>query len=196
MRIHFALVAACLWILVLYHDTSCNWHPSTQRSFPNWFPRLTLRWMRSWTASSACMLCIFCIFDIFCIFLFCVCVSPKKNGKDAKEISLIGQGFQGYLNHLFWYLPFSTAKQAHDMLAKKEMSDEPWIMKSDSCWIELQMISERAGKNGLQSMGLEGRALVPLQSFQPLASCRCSVIKLELCACACEPALGHSLAFC
>jgi hypothetical protein len=48
----------------------------------------------------------------------------------------------------------------------------------------------------LQSMGLEGRALVPLQSFQPLASCRCSVIKLELCACACEPALGHSLAFC
>ncbi len=45
-------------------------------------------------------------------------------------------------------------------------------------------------------MGLEGRALVPLQSFQPLASCRCSVIKLELCVCACEPALGHSLALC
>ena len=102
-----------------------------RRSFPNWFPRLTLKWMRSWTASSACMLCIFCIFcifDIFCIFLFCVCVRLKKN---------MGQ-----------------------------------------------------------SMGLEGRALVPLQSFQPLASCWCSVIKLELCACACEPALGNSLAFC
>ena len=102
-----------------------------RRSFPNWFPRLTLKWMRSWTASSACMLCIFCIFcifDIFCIFLFCVCVRLKKN---------MGQ-----------------------------------------------------------SMGLEGRALVPLQSFQPLVSCWCSVIKLELCACACEPALGNSLAFC
>jgi hypothetical protein len=60
-----------------------------------------------------------CIFDILCIFLYCVCVRLKKNGKDAKEISLIGQGFQGYLEHLFWYLPFTTAKQAHDMLTKK-----------------------------------------------------------------------------
>ena len=48
----------------------------------------------------------------------------------------------------------------------------------------MQIHFARAGKNGLQSMGLEGRALVPLQSFQPLASCRCSVVKLELCACA------------
>jgi hypothetical protein len=148
-----------------------------------------------------CIFCIFCIFDIFCIFLFCVCVRLKKNGKDAKEVSLIGQGFQGYLDHLFWYLPFSTAKQAHDMLAKKEMSDEPWIMKRDE--IKAEHLLDQAPddlregwKNGLQSMGLEGRALVPLQSFQPLASCRCSVIKLELCACACAPALGRSLAFC
>ncbi len=78
-----------------------------------------------------CIFCVFCVFDIFCIFSFCVCVRLKKNGKDAKEISLIGQGFQGYLDHLFWYLPFSTAKQAHDMLAKREMSDEPWIKKRD-----------------------------------------------------------------
>jgi hypothetical protein len=26
----YALVAACLWILVLFHDSSCNWHPSTE----------------------------------------------------------------------------------------------------------------------------------------------------------------------
>jgi len=30
VQIHFALVAACLWILVLFHDSSCNWHPSTE----------------------------------------------------------------------------------------------------------------------------------------------------------------------
>ena len=74
--------------------------------------------------------------------LFCVCVRLKKNGKDAKEISLIGQGFQGYIDHLFWYLPFSTAKQAHDMLAKKEMSDEPWIMKRDE--IKAEHLLDRA----------------------------------------------------
>ncbi len=35
-----------------------------------------------------------------------------------------------------------------------------------------------------------------LQSSQPLESPRWSVIELELCAWACEPKLGHSLAFC
>ena len=89
-----------------------------------------------------CIFCIFCIFDIFCIFSFCVCVRLKKNSKDAKEISLIGQGFQAYLDHLFWYLPFSTAKQAHDMLAKKEMSDEPWIMKREE--IKAEHLLDRA----------------------------------------------------
>ena len=89
-----------------------------------------------------CIFCIFCIFYIFCISLFCVCVRLKKNGQDAKEISLIGQGFQAYIDHLFWYLPFSTAKQAHDMLAKKEMSDEPWIMKRDE--IKAEHLLDRA----------------------------------------------------
>ena len=55
----------------------------------------------------------------------------KKNGQDAKEISLIGQGFQGYIDHLFWFIPFSNPKQAYEMLAKKEMSDEPCITKCD-----------------------------------------------------------------
>ena len=60
-----------------------------------------------------------------------MCIRLKKNCKDTKEISLIGHGFQAYLDHLFWYLPFSIQKQAHDMLAKKEMSDEPWTIKRD-----------------------------------------------------------------
>ena len=58
-----------------------------------------------------------------------MCIRLKKNGKDAKEISLIGQGFQTYIDHLSWYLPFSNPKQAHAMLAKKEMSDEPCTIK-------------------------------------------------------------------
>jgi hypothetical protein len=55
----------------------------------------------------------------------CVCVRLKKNGKDAKEISLICQGFQGYLEP-----------------EEKEMSDEPWIMKSDE--IEAEHLLDRA----------------------------------------------------
>jgi hypothetical protein len=51
-----------------------------------------------------------------------MCIRLKKNGKDTKDISLIGQGFQAYIDHLFWNLPFSNPKQAHDILTKKEMS--------------------------------------------------------------------------
>jgi hypothetical protein len=58
-----------------------------------------------------------------------MCIRLKENCKETKETSLISQGFQAYIDHLFWYLPFSNQKQAHDMLAKKEMSDEPWTIK-------------------------------------------------------------------
>ncbi len=92
VEIHFALVASCLWILVLYHDSSCIRHPSTED--PSQFgsqesPRLTLKWMRSWTASSACMLfifCIFCIFDLLWIFFLCVYVSGwRRTVKTPKK---------------------------------------------------------------------------------------------------------------
>ncbi len=55
-------------------------------------------------------------------------------------------------------------------------------------------LSEWDGKLGLQSTGLDRRALVPLQSSQQLESPLLSVIKLELWAC--KPKLWHSLAFC
>ena len=64
-------------------------------------------------------------------------VRLKKNGRDSKEISLIGQGFQAYIDHLFWFLPFSSPKQAFEMLAKKEMSDELWTIKRDEIRAEL-----------------------------------------------------------
>jgi hypothetical protein len=57
-------------------------------------------------------------------------------------VSLIGQGFQAYIDHLFWYLPFSTMKQTHEMLAKKEMSDKPWTIKREE--IKAEHLFERA----------------------------------------------------
>jgi hypothetical protein len=66
----------------------------------------------------------------------------KKNGKDSKEIPLIGMGFQAYIDHLFWFLPFSNPKQAHEMLAKKEMSDENWITKREE--IRAEHLMDRA----------------------------------------------------
>jgi hypothetical protein len=72
-----------------------------------------------------------------------MCIRLKKNGKDAKEIS---QGFQGKFKltstTTSWYLPFCNPKQAHDMLAKKEMSDEPWTVKRDE--IKAEHLLERA----------------------------------------------------
>jgi hypothetical protein len=71
-----------------------------------------------------------------------MCIRLKKNCKDTKKISLIGQGFQAYLDHRFWYLPFSTPKQAHNMLAKKEISDKPWTIKRDE--IKAEHLLEQA----------------------------------------------------
>jgi hypothetical protein len=116
----------------------------------------------------------------------------KKNSKDAKEleVSLIGQAFQACIDHLFWYLPFFTVKQAHEMLAKKEMSDEPWTIKRDE--IKAKRFLERAPADlRIKMESLDCRALVWKggrwcrcshdESSQPLESRRRSVIKLELC---------------
>ena len=66
----------------------------------------------------------------------------KKNGQDSKEIPLIGQGFQAYIDNLFWFLPFSSQLQAYDMLAKKEISDEPWVTKREE--LKADHLKERA----------------------------------------------------
>ncbi len=54
----------------------------------------------------------------------------KANGKDFEKTSLIFQGFIAYIDHLFWFLPFFSPKQAYDMMVKK-MSNEHWITKRD-----------------------------------------------------------------
>ena len=69
----------------------------------------------------------------------------EENCQDSKEIPLICQGFQGYIDHLFWFLPFSNPKQAYEMLAKKEMSDEPWLTKRDE--IRAEHLLEQAAED-------------------------------------------------
>ena len=64
----------------------------------------------------------------------------KRDGVATKEIPLIGTGFQAYINSLFWYLPFSSPKQAYEMLAKKEMSDENWLTKREELAAEHLMV--------------------------------------------------------
>ncbi len=66
----------------------------------------------------------------------------KKNSQDSKEISLIGQGFQAYIDNLFWFPPFPSQQQAYDILAKKEISDEPWFTKREE--LKAEHLNERA----------------------------------------------------
>ena len=66
------------------------------------------------------------------------CVRFKRDGVATKEIPLIGTGFQAFIDNLFWFLPFSSSKQAFDMLAKKEMSDDNWIVKREEMAAEHQ----------------------------------------------------------
>ena len=68
-----------------------------------------------------------------------VCVRYKRDGVTTKEIPLIGTGFQAFIDNLFWFLPFSSQKQAYDMLAKKEMSDDNWNLKREEMAAEHMM---------------------------------------------------------
>ncbi len=42
--------------------------------------------------------------------------SYKRDGKSTKEIPLIGTGFHSWIDHMFWFLPFSSVKQAFALL--------------------------------------------------------------------------------
>ncbi len=126
-----------------------------------------------------------------------MCLRLKRNGKDSKEIPLVVQGFQAYINNLFWFLPFSNPEQAYEVLANLEpLSDELWTSKGEEAMSEhylLQRISGWDGKLELQTMSLERRAL-PVPWPQPLVPPRWSASDhdLWLGACACELLLGCS----
>ena len=70
-----------------------------------------------------------CLLRISRIFNY-DCFRLKKNGKDSKGILPYRHGLQAYIDHLFWFLPFSTRSRLMRCLAK-EMSDENRITKRD-----------------------------------------------------------------
>ncbi len=54
----------------------------------------------------------------------------KRDGKETKEMPLIGTGFHSYIDHLFWYLPLSNVKQAYATLdAVDGVTEADWETK-------------------------------------------------------------------
>ena len=53
----------------------------------------------------------------------------KRDGETPKEVPLIGNGFLAYIDHLFWFLPFPSTKEAYEMMAKREIPDDHWALK-------------------------------------------------------------------
>jgi hypothetical protein len=69
--------------------------------------------------------------------------SYKRDGKETKEIPLIGTGFHSFIDHIFWYLPFSNVKQAYATLdAVEGVTEADWVTKRAEIAKELTL--ERA----------------------------------------------------
>ena len=80
--------------------------------------------------------------NIFHILIF-VLVRCKSDGKATKEIPLIGTGFHSYIDHIFWYLPFSNVKQAYATLDSMDgVTEADWETKRAEIAAELTL--ERA----------------------------------------------------
>jgi hypothetical protein len=71
----------------------------------------------------------------------------KRDGKTAKEIPLIGKDFQAYIDSLFWFLPFSSMKQLYELLSKKEMADDNWIIMRAEIADERQLERENSTRS-------------------------------------------------
>ena len=70
----------------------------------------------------------------------------KRDGKETKEIPLIGTGFHSYIDYIFWYLPFSNVKQAYATLdAMEGVTEADWETKRAEIAKELTL--ERAQKD-------------------------------------------------
>ena len=72
-------------------------------------------------------------------------VRVKRNGTDVKEIPLIGQGFQAFIDDLFWFLPFSSKKQADELRDKMELPEDVWITKREE--VRAEHLLEQAAKD-------------------------------------------------
>ena len=74
-----------------------------------------------------------------------ICVRLKKNGTDIKEIPLIGQGFQAFIDDLFWFLPFSSKSQADDVRERMELPEDSWIAKREE--VRAEHLLDQAAKD-------------------------------------------------
>jgi hypothetical protein len=64
----------------------------------------------------------------------------KRDGKETKEIPLISRGFHSYIDHIFWYLPFSNVKQAYASLdAMDGVTEAGWGTKRAEIAAELTL---------------------------------------------------------
>ena len=72
-------------------------------------------------------------------------VRLKRNGTDVKEIPLIGQGFQAFIDDLFWFLPFSSKSQADELRDKMELPEDVWLTKREE--VRAEHLLEQAAKD-------------------------------------------------
>jgi hypothetical protein len=84
------------------------------------------------------------IFHILHIF-YNICVRLKKNSTDVKEIPLIGQGFQAFIDDLFWFLPFSSKSQADNVRERMELPEDSWIAKREE--VRAEHLLDQAAKD-------------------------------------------------
>jgi hypothetical protein len=62
----------------------------------------------------------------------------KRDGKETKEIPLIGTGFHSYIDYIFWCFPFSNVKQAYATLdAMEGVTEADWETKRAEIAAEL-----------------------------------------------------------
>ena len=72
-------------------------------------------------------------------------VRVKRNGTDVKEIPLIGQGFQAFIDDLFWFLPFSSKSQADELRDRMELPEDCWLTKREE--VRAEHLLEQAAKD-------------------------------------------------
>ena len=58
---------------------------------------------------------------------------------------MIGQGFQAFIDDLFWFLPFSSKKQADELRDKMELPEDVWIAKREE--VRAEHLLEQAAKD-------------------------------------------------
>jgi hypothetical protein len=67
----------------------------------------------------------------------------------SKEVPLIGAGFQAFIDHLFWYVPFPSVKQGNSVLEELQdlshLTEDDWSIKREEIRDEHKL--DRASNN-------------------------------------------------